>query len=154
MSNSSHFDPAKKMSTIGNISAKSFYYWKQMSTIGKAESGRAWQVNKVLSQWDRKEFVEIQKYREVPNEKQTWWNQNIVALRTRSRRDEIKLWSRNQSWARGAAKFILANKSWACAAIWQADVWFELTSRRVLRVDKRNSNRMRCGEEMTDEEKC
>ena len=24
----------------------------------------------------------------------------------------------------------------------------------VLRVDKRSSNRMRCGEEMTDEEKC
>jgi hypothetical protein len=51
------------MATIGNISVKTFHYWKQMSSIGNLESGRAWQVNKVLALSDRKEFVQKIKYR-------------------------------------------------------------------------------------------
>ena len=73
---------------------------------------------------------------------------------------EIKLWSRNKSWARGAVKFILANKIWACACGRRLRVDKRtcvpragLTSRRVMRVDKWSSKWMKHGEDIADEEK-
>jgi hypothetical protein len=38
----------ENVSTIGKFSAKSFHYWQQMADSGKAESGGARQVNKLL----------------------------------------------------------------------------------------------------------
>ena len=100
-----------------------------MAIIRNVENGGARQVNKGYR-------------REI--ERSSWKFESIVKLRATSRRDEIKLWSRNQSWLRGATNFILANISWPRALM---DIILEGHKKSVCASDEIRSSASECNME-------